>query len=114
MAARQWTQAQRERQAKLIHGWKPWEKSTGAVTERGKALASKNAINYSLREVMRYSSRTNKELCQQLEPFVRLSNWMESCGLFAQITPALCKQDPTILDALLADFEKAWAEKFGG
>jgi len=112
MAARQWTQAQREKQSKLIHAWKPWEKSTGPVTERGKALASKNAVNYSLREILRYSSRTNKELCQRIDELMRFSRWMEACGLYEQITPAMVKRDNSILEGLLADFEKSWDKQF--
>ena len=75
-------------------------------------MSSKNAVNYSMREVMRFTARTNKDLCHKLEPFVRLSNWMEATGMFEQYTPAKVKSDPTILDALLTDFEKAWAVYF--
>lgn len=62
MAARQWTQAQRERQAKLIRRWKPWEKSTGARTPEGKAITSKNAVNFSIREELRGLRRENKKI----------------------------------------------------
>ena len=37
-----WTPEARERQAALIREWKPWERSTGPVTSRGKRKASKN------------------------------------------------------------------------
>lgn len=43
MAARKWTPEQKRRQAELIKGWKPWEKSTGAKTAQGKAIVSRNA-----------------------------------------------------------------------
>jgi len=43
MAARQWTDEQKQRQAELIRSWKPWEKSTGAKTDKGKAKSSMNA-----------------------------------------------------------------------
>jgi hypothetical protein len=44
MAARQWTDEQRARQAGLIHRWKPWDRSTGARTPAGKAVSSQNVI----------------------------------------------------------------------
>jgi hypothetical protein len=44
MAARQWTAEQQQRQAELIHTWKPWERSTGARTTAGKAVSSKNVL----------------------------------------------------------------------
>lgn len=40
---RNWTPEQRQRQRELIHRWKPWEKSTGAKTQEGKAKSAKNA-----------------------------------------------------------------------
>ena len=43
MPARKWTQEQRLRQSEAIRRWKPWEISTGAKTERGKTISSKNA-----------------------------------------------------------------------
>jgi hypothetical protein len=44
MPARKWTKEQRLRQSEAIRGWKPWESSTGAKTEQGKTISSKNAI----------------------------------------------------------------------
>ncbi len=113
MAARQWTQAQRDRQAKLIHRWKPWEKSTGPITERGKALASKNAVNYSTREVLRHLAKTNRELLSKMEPFMEFRYWLEERGFYDTITPDMARHDTTILDALLVDFAMAWAKKYG-
>ena len=40
--ARAWTPAQRAKQSEIIHGWKPWQNSTGARTPEGKAKASQN------------------------------------------------------------------------
>ncbi len=37
-----WTPEARQRQAELIRSWKPWEHSTGAKTEAGKAIVSEN------------------------------------------------------------------------
>ncbi len=113
MAARQWTQAQRDRQAKLIHRWKPWEKSTGPITERGKALASKNAVNYATREVLRHLVKTNRELLPKIERFMEFRHWLEERGFYDAITPDMARHDTAILDALLADFAMAWAKKYG-
>ena len=41
---RHWTQEERERQAALIHTWKPWSRATGPVTQRGNRRVSKNAL----------------------------------------------------------------------
>ncbi|GHA70712.1 hypothetical protein GCM10009007_09410 [Formosimonas limnophila] len=38
-----WTVARRKRQSQAIHRWKPWQQSTGAKTEEGKATVSRNA-----------------------------------------------------------------------
>ena len=50
MAARRWTESQKEQQRALIQLWQPWERSTGAKTKEGKAKVSQNALkagNYS-------------------------------------------------------------------
>lgn len=44
MATRQWTDEQKAKQAALIHSWRPWTKSTGAKTAKGKAISSQNVI----------------------------------------------------------------------
>lgn len=66
MAARQWTEAQKARQADLIRTWKPWEQSTVPVTQTGKEASSKNAFNCALREVMRELTRSNRALLAYL------------------------------------------------
>ena len=38
-----WSPERRARQAKLIHQWRPWEKSTGPRTQAGKEVVSRNA-----------------------------------------------------------------------
>jgi hypothetical protein len=43
MAARTWTPEQRQRQREAIQRWKPWSKSTGPRSPKGKAAASRNA-----------------------------------------------------------------------
>ena len=37
-----WTPERRARQAALIHKWRPWEKSTGPRTAKGKAHTARN------------------------------------------------------------------------
>jgi hypothetical protein len=56
VAARNWTIEQRARQASLIRGWKPWEKSTGAITIEGKRKSSRNAFRYTLRKGVIFQS----------------------------------------------------------
>ena len=41
---RQWTLQERQRQAELIKKWKPWKRSTGAVTPEGKERSKMNAM----------------------------------------------------------------------
>jgi len=43
MTARKWTPEQRFKQSQAIQNWRPWNKSTGARTEAGKAICSRNA-----------------------------------------------------------------------
>ncbi len=44
MAARQWTESQKQRQRELIQTWQPWQQSTGAITIEGKAISKMNAL----------------------------------------------------------------------
>lgn len=52
-----WTLERRARQALAIHEWKPWTRSTGPVTEGGKARAALNARRIGMREVFVYRGR---------------------------------------------------------
>lgn len=47
---RQWTPAERQRQAELIKQWQPWQHSTGARTPEGKAISSHNAFKGGFRQ----------------------------------------------------------------
>ena len=40
---RAWTREDRQRQAKRIQQWRPWEHTTGPRTDEGKAESSGNA-----------------------------------------------------------------------
>lgn len=65
--ARQWTAEQRARQSVLIQRWRPWERSTGARTPEGKAVAARNAYKGGARVMMRELSHLlKKELGQTL------------------------------------------------
>lgn len=81
MAARQWSTEQRERQARLIHNWKPWKHSTGARTPAGKAVSSKNAFNYSCREELRELARQNRVILKGLAELGEIRRKMEELGL---------------------------------
>jgi hypothetical protein len=60
--ARKWTPEQRARQAELIRTWAPWKASTGPRTPAGKAASSKNAVNFSCRELLREMARSNRQI----------------------------------------------------
>jgi hypothetical protein len=65
MSARKWTLEQRLRQSEVIRRWKPWESSTGAKTEHGKAFSSKNATKTGdsvyVRELIKQMNRLLRE-----------------------------------------------------
>ncbi|MQA30760.1 MAG: hypothetical protein GEU82_13140 [Luteitalea sp.] len=42
---RQWTSEERQRQAELIHQWKPW-RTAGVKTAKGKARSRMNAFKH--------------------------------------------------------------------
>ena len=56
-----WTLKRRVRQAKLIHRWKPWERSTGPKTPAGKARVSRNANKGGTRPLLRKLARLLRE-----------------------------------------------------
>ena len=64
MSARKWTLEQRLRQSEAIRSWRPWERSTGAKTEQGKAISSKNAIKTG-------DSAYVRELIKQINQLIR-------------------------------------------
>lgn len=55
MAARKWTPAQRAAQSAASQEWKPWQHSTGAITETGKAIISRNAYRGGTRPLIRFT-----------------------------------------------------------
>ncbi len=64
---RQWTQEERLRQSQIICKWRPWEKSTGAKTEAGKAVSKMNAYKHggratAVRKISKIFAQYNKVL----------------------------------------------------
>ena len=68
---RNWTPEQRQRQRELIQRWKPWEKSTGAKTPKGKKRSSQNAYktgkSLEVRELIKQMNRLLREQRSFLE-----------------------------------------------
>ena len=81
MPARKWTPEQRAKQAAIIHRWKPWKQSTGAKTPEGKKVSSKNAVAYSLREILRETNRTNRAVFVQMKEFFEYKAELERQGI---------------------------------
>jgi hypothetical protein len=52
-----WTPERQARQAQLIRRWKPWERSTGPTTAKGKARVSRNAYKGGTRALLRELAR---------------------------------------------------------
>lgn len=74
---RQWTLAERQRQSELIKRWKPWEQSTGPLTEKGKARSSLNSTKHGLRskEWLEVHAQLKKFLaqCREIELTIKIS-----------------------------------------
>jgi hypothetical protein len=49
----EWSLERRRRQSQLIYEWKPWQRSTGPRTQRGKAQVSRNAYKGGVRQLAR-------------------------------------------------------------
>jgi hypothetical protein len=62
-----WTEERRKRQSELIRTWKPWEQSTGAKTDEGKARSSLNGLKHGLRA--KPFNKTIKEIDDLLDEF---------------------------------------------
>lgn len=92
MAARNWTEEQRQRQSQLIQKWKPWKSSTGAKTPEGKVRSSQNALKHGFRSSEAIASQ--KEVNQhfkQLEQILKdMSKATETLDL-DELSAALSK-----------------------
>ena len=65
-----WTADRRAKQRELIQGWRPWEKSTGARTAKGKAKVSKNAVKNRNGLEMRELYKKIKRLLLEQKNFI--------------------------------------------
>jgi hypothetical protein len=61
-----WTPERRARQAALIRTWRPWEKSTGPMTDEGKAKSARNAYKGGTWLLLRELARTLRDQRAQL------------------------------------------------
>lgn len=79
MAARVWTEEQKQRQREAIQRWKPWEQSTGPRTVEGKTKSARNgdpgwmwaaerAEVRALREYMNELLKEQRELMRLIAP----------------------------------------------
>ena len=68
-----WTPERRAKQAAAIRTWKPWERSTGPVTEAGKASSSQNAFVHGGYNVdAKAASRRIADLIRHAKEFLNL------------------------------------------
>lgn len=62
---RNWTAEERQRQRELIRLWKPWTKSTGAITPEGQRRSSQNAFktgkSLEIREMIKQLNKLLKD-----------------------------------------------------
>lgn len=56
-----WTPERRARQAELIRRWRPWEKSTGPRTTKGKQAIARNAFTGGTWRLLRELPRVLRE-----------------------------------------------------
>jgi hypothetical protein len=61
-----WTPERRAKMAEIVRQWKPWEKSTGPVTAKGKRKTSKNASR-STRAIFKRGVRNILKASSELE-----------------------------------------------
>lgn len=60
------TKEHREMRARMIHEWKPWEKSTGPKTEGGKKKSAKRGFKGGIRSQQRMMLKLLKQYSQNL------------------------------------------------
>ena len=56
-----WTEERRQRQRELIQRWKPWERSIGPKTRKGKAKVSQNGYKGGVRPMLRQLAEILRE-----------------------------------------------------
>lgn len=62
-----WTLERRQRQAEMIKNWRPWEKSTGPRTEKGKQASARRGYKGAARKLLRELSRTLRVQRRELD-----------------------------------------------
>lgn len=62
-----WTLERRQRQAELIMNWRPWEKSTGPRTERGKQASALRGYKGGERKMLRELGKILREQWREFE-----------------------------------------------
>ena len=73
-----WSEERRKKQAEAIRKHKPWEKSTGPRSDRGKAIASRNALKHGL-----YSAKSDiiRAILTKNQEFLAL--YVKYCDIYA-------------------------------
>ena len=62
-----WTLERRKRQAELIKNWRPWEKSTGPRTEKGKQASAQRGYKGGERKMLREFAQVLRKQKRVLE-----------------------------------------------
>lgn len=63
------TKQHREMRAKMIHEWKPWEKSTGPKTDEGKKRSAKRGYKGAVRPMQREMNKAFTEYAKYLKTY---------------------------------------------
>ena len=66
-----WTPERRAKQSAQIHQWRPWAKSTGAKTPKGKEVVSRNAFKGGHRPYLRQLAMEVAQECQHTQKLVQ-------------------------------------------
>lgn len=65
--ASSWTPERRAKQARLIQQWKPWTKSTGPTSAKGKAISARNAWKGGTRPALRQLNAQYRQAFQRMQ-----------------------------------------------
>lgn len=68
-----WTDELKARQAEKIRDWQPWKHSTGAKTEAGKQISSRNGYKGGHRNILRQVIRDRREQAAKLRSEIEAS-----------------------------------------
>ncbi len=63
------TSERRARQAQLIQGWKPWERSTGPKTDEGKVRSAVRGYKGAERQVLRELGQVMRDADEAMKVF---------------------------------------------